>query len=123
MTGVKTFKIKTKFNKVENLYEYLFNNISVIEQLTGLKIQKNLKRHPFCIIGLEEITQRQILLFASGQDFLESFGKLIVLAGTYNADIIIFFLPKNNQKYLMPINWLQKICAEDYEFFVGQVKL
>ncbi len=121
MTEVKTFKIEQKFTGVEELYECLVKNIHYIEQETGIKFQKGLKIRPFCITGFEEITERKILLFASRQDFPESLGELIVFASAYDADIVIFLLQKCNKNYLMPINWLQKICERDYEFIVGQV--
>lgn len=122
MTEVKTFRIEQKFNGVEELYEYLLNNIQVIEKSTNLEIQENLTVRPFCITALEEITQRQIVIFASERDFPESLGELIVFAGAYDADIVIFLLQKTSKNYLMPLNWLKKICAEDFEIFVGQVQ-
>lgn len=121
MTEVKAFKIERKFKGVAKLYEYLFKNIHVIEQATDLKIQKNLMVGPFCIIGKEEITQKQILIFASEQGFPESLGELIVCAAGYDADIVIFLLQKVSKNYLLPMNWLKKICADDYEILVGQV--
>jgi hypothetical protein len=121
MTEVKAFKIEKKFKGVTKLYEYLFKNIQVIEQATDLKIQKNLMVGPFCIIGKEEITERQILIFASEQEFPESLGELIVCAAGYNTDIVIFLLKKVNKNYLLPMNWLKKICTNDYEILVGQV--
>jgi len=122
MTEVKTFKIEKKFIGVNDLYEYLFKNIHVIAKATDLKIQKTLMVGPFCIIGREEITERQILIFASEQSFPESLGELIVCAAGYNADIVIFLLQNIGKNYLLPMNWLKKICAADYEFFVGQVE-
>lgn len=122
MREVKTFKINQKFDGIENLYEYLVKNIHIIEHATGIKIQKDLTVKPFCITAFEEITQRQILLFASKQSFPESLGELIVFAGAYNADIVVFFLQNSGKNYLMPMNWLQKICEKDYEFLVGQVE-
>lgn len=121
MTEVKTFKIEKKFTGVNDLYEYLFKNIQVVEQATDLKIQKNLMIGPFCIIGREEITERKILIFASEQSFPESLGELIVCAAGYNADIVIFLLQNIGKNYLLPMNWLKKICADDYEILVGQV--
>lgn len=122
MTEVKTFKIEQKFNGVEELYEYLLNNIQIIEKSTNLEIQEDLTARPFCITAFEEITQRQIVIFASERNFPESLGELIVFAGAYDADIVIFLLQKTSKNYLMPLNWLKKICAEDFEIFVGQVE-
>lgn len=122
MTEVKTFKLERKFDGLEELYKYLLKNVKLLEKATGLQIQKTLKIRPFCITAKEKITERQILFFASKQDFPESLGELIVFAGAYEADIVIFLLQKTGKNYLMPMNWLQKICAADYEFYVGQVE-
>ena len=122
MTEVKTFKIEQTFEGVDDLYKYLLKNVKLLEQATGLQIQKPLKIGPFCITCKEKITERQILLFASEQEFPESLGELIVLAGAYEAHIVIFFLQKSGKNYLMPMNWLQEICTEDYQFILGQVE-
>ena len=122
MTEVKTFKIEEKFKGIDDLYGYLSKNIHIIEQGTGLKIQKDLMVGPLCVLGKEEITQRQILIFASEQDFLESLGELLVCAASYHVDIAIFLLPKVGMNQLLPLNWLKKICAEDYDIIVGEVK-
>jgi hypothetical protein len=121
MCEVKTFKIGKKFKGVTKLYDYLFKNIHIIEKATELNFQKDLRIGPFCIIGKEEITQRQILIFASEQEFPEGLGELIVCAAGYDADIVIFLLQKVNKNYLLPMNWLKKICTNDYEILVGQV--
>ena len=122
MTEIRTFKIEQTFDGVDDLYKYLFKNVKLLEQAAGLQIQKPLKIGPFCITCKEKITDRQILLFASEQDFPESLGALIVLAGAYDANIVIFFLQKSGENYLMPMNWLKKICSEDYQFILGQVE-
>ena len=122
MTEVKTLKIEQKFDGVEELYKYLRKNVKLLEQVTGLQIQKPLEIKSFCITAKEKITEKQIIIFASGRDFPESLGELIVVAGAYDADIIIFFLLKDGENYLMPMNWLQKICAEDYQFMLGQAE-
>jgi len=116
MTEVMTFKIEQKFNGVDDLYNWLRKNNDLIEEFTGLQIQKPLKLKNFCITAKEKITKRQIVIFASERDFPESLGGLIVFAGAYDADIVIFLLQKTSKNYLMPMNWLQKICAEDYQF-------
>jgi hypothetical protein len=122
MTEVKTFKIEQKFEGVEELYKYLRKNVKLLEQVTNLQIQKPLKVRPFCISAKEKITERQIVIFASERDFPESLGELIVFAGAYDAYIVIFLLQKNSKNYLMPMNWLAKTCAEDYQFIMGQVE-
>lgn len=121
MTEFKTFKIEQKFNGTEDLYDYLLNNVNFIGESMGIKIQKPLKDRPFCITGKEKITERNILFFASKSEFPESLGELIVLAGAFDVDIIVFFMPKTNKTYLESINWLQKICNEDTQFIVGEV--
>ena len=121
MTEVKTFKIKQKFTGTEDLYNYLLKNVNFIGESIGVKIQKPLKDIPFCITGKEKITERNILFFASKNDFLESLGELIILAGTFDVEIIIFFLSKTSKTYFESLNWLQKICNADTQFIVGEV--
>lgn len=121
MTEVKTFKIEQKFNGMEDLYRYLIKNVEFIGEAIGVQIQKPLKDRPFCITGKEKITERNILFFASKSEFPESLGELIVLAGAFDVDIIVFFLPKTSKTYLESLSWLQKICNADTEFIVGEV--
>ena len=121
MTEVKTFRIEQKFSGTEDLYRYLLKNVEFIGQSIGVQIQKPLKDRPFCITGKEKITERNILFFASKSDFPESLGELITLAGAFDVDIIIFFMPNTGKTYLEPINWLKKICNEDTEIIVGEV--
>ena len=121
MTEVKTFKIEQEFSKTEDLYKHLLKNVEFIGESIGIKIQKPLKYIQFGIIGKEKITERNILFFASKSEFPESLGELIVLAGAFDVDIIVFFLPKTTKTYLEPLNWLQKICNEDTQFIVGEV--
>jgi len=121
MTEVKTFKIEQKFSGTEDLYRYLLKNVEFIGKSIGIQIQKPLKDIPFCITGKEKITERNILFFASKNDFPESLGELIVLAGAFDVDIIVFFLSKTSKTYLESLNWLQKICNADTEIIVGEV--
>ncbi len=121
MTEVKTFKLEQKFNETGDLYKYLLKNVNFIGQATGVQIQKPLKDRPFCITGREKITERNILFFASKQDFPESLGELIVFAGAFDVDIIVFFIQKINNANLEPLNWLQKICNNDTQFIVGEM--
>ncbi len=121
MTEVKTFRIEQKFSGTEDLYKYLIKNVEFIGESIGVKIQKPLKDIPFCLTGKEKITERNILFFASKSELVESLGELIVLAGAFDVDIIVFFLPKTSKTYLESINWLQKICKEDTEFIIGEV--
>lgn len=121
MTEVKTFKIEQKFSGTEDLYRYIIKNVKFIGESIGIKIQKPLKDIPFCITGKEKITERNILFFASKDDYPEALGELIILAGTFDVDIIVFLMPKVNVTRLESLNWLQKICNTDTQFIVGEV--
>lgn len=120
MTEVKVFKIEQKFSGTEDLYRYLLKNVEFIGKSIGIQIQKPLEDRPFCITGKEKITERNILFFASKSEFPESLGELITLAGAFDVDIIVFFMPKVSRTYLEPINWLQEICNDDTEIIVGE---
>ncbi len=121
MTEVKTFKIEQKFSGTEGLYRYIIKNVKYIGESIGIKIQKPLKDIPFCITGKEKITERNILFFASKDDYPEALGELIILAGSFDVDIIVFLMPEVNVTRLESLNWLQKICNADAEFIVGEV--
>jgi len=118
MTEVKTFKIEQKFDGTDDLYNYLIKNVNFIGESIGIQIQKPLKDRPFCLTGKEKITERSILFFASKSELPESLGELIVLAGVFNIDIIICFMPKFSKAYLEPFSWLQSISNADTEFIV-----
>lgn len=122
MAEIKTFKIEQKFKGAEELYRYLLKHVDFIGQVTGMQVQEPLKQRTFCIVGREKITERQILFYASKQNFPESLGELIVFASAYDIDIVVFFLPNIGNNYLMPLNWLQKICTADYEFIAIQAE-
>lgn len=121
MTEVKTFKIEQKFRGTEDLYSYIIKNVKFIGESIGIKIQKPLKDIPFCITGKEKITERNILFFASKDEYPEALGELIILAGTFDVDIVVFFMPKANVTRLESLNWLQKICNDDTQFIVVEV--
>ena len=121
MTEVKTFKIEQKFSGTEDLYGYLIKNIEFIGKSIGVQIQKPLKDRPFCLTGKEKITERNIIFLASKSEFSESLGELIVLAGAFDVDIIVFFLSKTTKTNLESLNWLQKISNAYTEFIVGEV--
>lgn len=122
MTEVKTFRIEQMFNGTEDLYRYIIKNVKFIGESIGIKIQKPLNDIPFCITGKEKITERNILFFASKDEFPEALGELIILAGTFDVDIVVFFMPKISVTYMESLNWLQKICNEDTQFIVGEVE-
>lgn len=117
---VKTFKIDQKFECTEDLYRYLVKNIEFIGKSIGIQIQKPIKAKPFCIVGREKITERNILFFASKSEFSESLGELIILASAFDVDIIVVFMNNTNKFQLGTLNWLQKICNEDTQFIVGE---
>lgn len=121
MTKIKTFKIEQKFNGTEDLYKYIIKNVEFIVESIGIKIQKPLKDIPFCITAKEKITERNILFFASKDEYPEALGELIILAGTFDVDIVVFFMTEVNVTRLESLNWLQKICNADTEFIVGEV--
>ncbi len=120
MSNLKTFKIEEKFSGTGDLYKYLLKNVDFIGKSMGVQIQKPLKNNPFCIIGKEKITERNILFFASKSEFPENLSELIVLAGAFDIDIIVYFLPKVNVTQLESLNWLQKICNDDTQFIVSE---
>lgn len=121
MTEVKTFKIEQKFNGTEDLYKYIIKNVKFIGESIGIKIQKPLKDIQFCITGKEKITERNILFFASKDEYPEALGELIILAGTFDVDILVLLMPKVNVTRLESLNWLQKISNADTQFIVGEV--
>ena len=123
MTELKTFKLERKFSGIDDLYRYLLKNVKFIGEDIGVQIQKPLKVQPFCIIGKELITERNILFFAPESGFPEYLGELIVIAGAFDADVIVFFLPRLNKGNLQCFKWLQGICNEDIQFIVGEVLL
>ena len=119
MTEVKTFKIEQKFKNVGTLYKYLLKNVEFVGESIEIQIQKPLKVKPFCIVGKEEITERNIIFFVSKSDFPESLGELLVLASAF--DIVVFFLGNASEFHLGTLNWLQRICNDDTQFIVGEV--
>lgn len=121
MTEFKTFKIEQTFSGTEDLHQYIIKNVKFIGESIGINIQKPLKDIPFCITGKEKITERNILFFASKDEYPVALGELIILAGTFDADIVVFFMPEVNVTRLESLNWLQKICNADAEFIIGEV--
>lgn len=109
MAKIKTFLIEHKFNGIEELYNYLFDNIEFIGNTIDIKIEKPLRAKMHCVIGSEKITERNILFFASKSGFVESLGELIILAKVFEADVIIFFVNDAYKNYLACLNWFQNI--------------
>lgn len=121
MGKLKIFRIEQNFNGTEDLYRYLIKNVEFIGESIGIQIQNPLSERPFCLTAKEKIIERNILFYASKSEFPENLGELIVFAGAFDIDIIVFFLPKASKTYLESINWLQNICNEDTQFIVGEV--
>jgi len=120
MDELKMFKIEEKFSDTEDLYRYLQKNVDFIGKSIGVQIQKPIKSKPFCITGKEKITERNILFFATKTPFPENLSELIVLAGAFDVDIIVYFLPKVNVTQLESLNWLKKICNDDTQFIISE---
>lgn len=123
-TELKTFEFKQEFKGIDELYRFLIKNIDFIENKIGIRIgEEGLLARPFCITGKEEITQRQILLYASENTLPENIGELIVLAGAFNADIIIFIVNKINPTILEPIEWLKNAFHQDVELILAEAQI
>lgn len=120
MAEVKTFKIEQKFKGGEEFYNYLFDNAKLITDTIGIKIEKPLLPKMLCFVGQEEITERNILFYASKSKFTESLGELITLASVFEAEIIVFFVNDAHKNYIGCLNWLQSICNADTQFFIGE---
>lgn len=122
MTEVKTFKMEQKFNGIEDLYKWIQKNTDCIEKLTDLQIQTPIRNRILCLTAKEKITERQILFYTSKGEFHQGLGELIISAGTFDADIVVLFIPKTTKTNIEPLNWLHKICAADYQFIIGEVE-
>lgn len=118
MDSIKTFGIEQKFKGIEGLYSYLFDNVKFIADTIGIEIKKPLLPKMLCVVGQEEITERNILFFASKSGFIESLGELITLASVFEADIIVFFINDAHKNYLNCLNWLQNISNDDTQFII-----
>lgn len=122
MSEIQTFKIEEKFEGIDELYEYLIKNINFIEDKIGIRIgEGGLSERPFCITGKENITERQILFYASENTLPENIGEMILLADAFKADVVVFIVEKINPTILSPLNWLNNICNADTKFILGEV--
>ncbi len=122
MTEIKMFKIEQKFSGTEDLYKYLINNVEFIGQSIGIQIQKPLKDLPFCIIGREKITEKNILFYASMGEFIDNLGEIILLGSQFGIYTVVIFSAKFEMSHLESIKWLQEISTDDYEFIACQVE-
>jgi type II secretory pathway component PulL len=120
--GLKTFKFEQEFKSIDEFYRFMMNNIDFVENKVGIRIgAEGLIARPFCITGKEAVTERQILFYASENTLPENIGELIVLAGAFQADIVVFLVSRINVTLLEPMNWLHEICNEDIKFILGEV--
>lgn len=53
----------------------------------------------------------------------ESLGKLIIWAGAFKADIVIFLVSKINVTLLEPMNWLHSLCKDESQIILAEVKV
>ena len=121
MTEIETFKMAEEFKNIDELYDYLMKNADFIGKYCGIRIEKPLKERPFCITGVEAVTKRKILFYATKETLPENIGELIVLASAFQVDIIVFLVSRINATLLEPMNWLHNICNEDVKFILGEV--
>lgn len=121
MTEIQTFKMEEKFKNIDELYDYLMKNVDFTGEHCGIRIEKPLKERPFCITGVELVTERKILFYATKETLPENIGELIVLAGAFQSDIVVFLVSRINVTLLEPMNWLHNICNEDVKFILGEV--
>lgn len=120
MSNLKMFKIEEKFSGTEDLYRYLLKNIDFIGESIGVQLQDPLEDKPFCIIGKEKITEKQILFFASKRRFPANLNELIIVEAAFNVNVIVFFTRKARKKCLEDLNWIQDVCT-DKQFIVCEV--
>jgi len=120
MSEIKILKLEQKFNGTKDLYDYIVKNVDFIGKYIGIQIQKPLKDLPFCIIGREKITEKNVLFYASKGEFIDNLGEIILLASQFEIYTIVIFSAKFELSHLDSINWLQEISTDDYEFIACQ---
>ena len=121
---LKTFKFEREFKSIDELYRFLIENINFIEDKIGIRIgEEGLSERPFCITGKENITERQILFYASEDGFPDNIGEMIILAGAFKADIIVFIVDKINPTILEPMNWFVGVLNEDTKLILTEAKI
>ncbi len=123
MTEVKVLKLGQKFNGTKDLYNYLIKNVNFIGESMGIQIQKPLRDLPFCIIGREKITEKNVLFYASKGEFIDNLGEIILLASQFEIYTVVIFSAKFEISHLDSIKWLLEISTEDYEFIACPVDL
>lgn len=123
MSEIKTFKIEREFEDIDELYDFIIRDVDFIGKSFGVRIEKNITERPFCITGFEEKTKRNILFYYTHETIPESLGELIILAGAFKADIVVFLVSKINVTLLEPMNWLHSICRDENKIILGEVKV
>lgn len=121
MTEIKTFKLERTFKDIDDLYEFLMQNIEFIGEYCGIRIEKTLKEKPFCITGNEKETGKNIIFYSTKETMTENIGELVFLAAAFRAEIVVFLVSKINVVLLEPINWLHNICNDNTQFILGEV--
>lgn len=124
MTKLKTIKFEQELESIDALYQFLIDNTDFIENKIGIRIgEDGLTERPFCITGKENITERQILFYASENTLPENIGEMIVLAGAFSADIIVFIVNKINPTISEPITWLKNAFHQDMKLILAEAKI
>jgi len=122
-TELKTVEFEQQFESIDKLYQFLIENIDFIEDKVGIKIgEEGLSERPFCITGKENITERQILFYASENTLPENIGEMILLADAFKVDVIVFIIEKINPTIISPMKWLAGIANEDIQFILAEAK-
>jgi len=122
-TELRAFEFEQEFESIDELYQFLIENIDFIEDKIGIRIGKEgLEERPFCITGKENITERQILFYASENSLPENIGEMILLADAFKADVVVFIVEKINPTILSPMKWLSGIANEDTKFILAEAK-
>ena len=124
MSELQTFEFEQEFESIDELYQFLIKNIDFIENKIGIRIgEEGLSERPFCITGKENITERQILFYASENTLPENIGEMILLADAFKTDIIVFIVEKINSTILSPMKWLASVLNEDTELILAEAKI
>ena len=122
-TELKTFKFEQEFKSIDEFYRFMMNNIDFVENKVGIRIgEEGLIARPFCITGKEAVTERQILFYGSENTLPENIGEMIVLAGAFQANIIVFIVNKINPTILEPVTWFASVLNEDTEVILAEAK-
>jgi len=123
-TELKTFEFEQEFKSIDELYRFLIENIDFIEDKIGIRIGgEGLSERPFCITGKENITERQVLFYASENSLPENIGEMILLADAFKADVIVFIVGKINSTIFSPIRWLNSVLNEDTELILAEARI